>query len=198
LITDRRRTRGRDLGDVVVQAVWGGVGMVQIRERDLPDDEILALIESWKRRLPATTRLVVNDRPDLARRAAVGLHLPAASPPADPRPEGPLGRSVHDLDETDRALADRPDYLIAGTIYATASKPARPPAGPDLIRRVHARAAGVPIYAIGGITVSRIPEVVHAGAHGVAVCGAILSDSDPRRVAQAMDLALRVVTLPPL
>jgi thiamine-phosphate pyrophosphorylase len=170
--------------------------MVQIRERGLGDDEVEALVEDLKRRLPATTRILVNDRPALARRAAIGLHLPAAAPSPRLRPEGLLGRSVHDVAETERALADRPDYLIAGAVYPTASKPGREGAGVELIREIGRRARGVPVYAIGGITVSRVPEVLHAGAHGVAVCGAILADGDPRRVAQAMDLALRVASLP--
>jgi thiamine monophosphate synthase len=50
----------------------------------------------------------------------------------------------------------------------------------------------VPVFAIGGVTVTRIPELIHGGAFGVAVCGAILSSNDPRRVAQAMSLALEV------
>jgi thiamine-phosphate diphosphorylase len=170
--------------------------MIQIRERDLSDDQIESLVEDWKRRLPATTRIVVNGRPELARRLAIGLHLGAGAPSPRVRPEGPFGRSVHDLDETRAALADRPDYLIAGTVFPTASKPGHPGAGVELVREVCREAGDVPVYAIGGITVSRIPEVLRAGAHGVAVCGAILEDNDPRRVAQAMDLALRVVSMP--
>ena len=71
-------------------------------------------------------------------------------------------------------------------------------AGIGVIERARRLAHPLPIYAIGGITVSRIPAVIHAGAHGVAVCGAILSSSAPERVVEGMQLDLdasRSVTL---
>jgi thiamine-phosphate diphosphorylase len=124
----------------------------------------------------------------------VGLHLPAREAPPGTIELGgaPYGRSVHDDDELRRALAEGPDYLIVGTVFATASKPGRVPGGVPLLERLCRQAHPTPVYAIGGISVGRIPAVIHAGAHGAAVCGALLLASDPERVAQAMSLALDV------
>ena len=65
-----------------------------------------------------------------------------------------------------------------------------------LVERVAPCVAPIPLYAIGGIRVTRIPELLRAGAHGVAVCSALLAANDPRRVAEAMTLALSVVAPP--
>jgi thiamine-phosphate pyrophosphorylase len=60
------------------------------------------------------------------------------------------------------------------------------------VGKVSQLVAPVPVYAIGGITVSSIPALIRAGAHGIAVCGALLGANDPKRVAEAMTLALDV------
>ena len=60
LVTDRRRTRGRDLARLVEQAVAGGVGIVQLREKDLSDDELRGLLDRIRKRLPPALPLVVN------------------------------------------------------------------------------------------------------------------------------------------
>ena len=71
-----------------------------------------------------------------------------------------------------------------------------PGAGPGHLRRIVEAAGEVPVLAIGGIRLSSIPDVVRAGARGVAVCGGILGRRDPRRAAQAYALALRVALGP--
>lgn len=192
LVTDRHRTRGRELTGVVAAAVRGGVGIVQVREKDLADDALRALIFEIRASVPPETRLLVNARPRVARTLKIGLHLPAGEPAAErPVARGELlGRSAHDESEALRGAQEGASYVLLGTIFPTESKPGRAGAGIALVERVWRQVHPLPIYAIGGITVSRIPAVIHAGAHGVAVCGAILSDNDPERVAQAMMLAL--------
>lgn len=198
LVTDRRRTRGREMVPLIAEAVAGGVGIVQLREKDLPDDELRGLLSRIRERLPAPVPIVVNASSRVARTGGDGLHLPAAVDFPRDRFDGErddytlFGRSVHDADETRRALLDRPSYLVLGTIYPTESKPAHPGSGIGLVERVCSLAAPVPVYAIGGVTVSRVPELLRAGAHGVAVCSAILAANDPRRVAEALSLALEV------
>jgi thiamine-phosphate pyrophosphorylase len=91
-------------------------------------------------------------------------------------------------------LRDDPSYLTAGTIYPTESKPGHPGAGPALVRSLSGLVRPVPVYAIGGIGVAAVPELIRAGAHGVAVCGSILSANDPGRVAEALALALQVAS----
>jgi thiamine-phosphate diphosphorylase len=198
LVTNRARTRGRELASVVEQAVAGGVGIVQLREKDLPDDELRGLLDRIRKRLPEGFPVVVNRSTRVARTMRIGLHLPAG----EPFPAGPadgdradytwLGRSAHDVAEARDALRDDPTYLIVGTIFPTPSKPDHAGAGTALVEEVARLVRPVPVYAIGGVGVSVVPALIRAGAHGVAVCGAILSANDPRRVAEALALALEV------
>jgi thiamine-phosphate pyrophosphorylase len=190
LVTDRRETQGRDLVDVVAAAVAGGVGLVQVRERDLPEPEIADLLRRLLARLEgAPARLLLNGYPDLARTLGVGLHLPAAAPrPAEPPPL--YGRAVHDEGEARRALAERVSYVVVGPVFPTGSKPGHPGAGVETLARLATAVAPTPVYAIGGLTPERVVSVLAAGAHGVAVRSAMLSARDPTRAARAFADAL--------
>jgi thiamine-phosphate pyrophosphorylase len=184
LVTDREATGGRDLVDVVAAAVAGGVGLVQVRERDLAEAE--ALLRQILDRLRGTpVRLLVNGHPALARRLGIGLHLPASAlPPAPPRP--PLfGRAVHDEGEARRALAEGASYVVVGPVFPTGSKPGHPGAGLASLAALSRRVAPVPVFAIGGLTPARVAPVLEAGAHGVAVRSAILGATDPARATRA-------------
>ena len=105
-----------------------------------------------------------------------------------------VGRSVHGAPEAERAARQGIDYLILGPIYPTAAKPGHSGSGLSVLEQIARLVDPVPLFAIGGIEVSRVPEVIHAGAHGIAVAGAILGASDPRRVAEALALALAVAS----
>lgn len=190
LVTDRLATRGRDLAEVVEGAVAGGVGLVQVRERDLPEADVAALLERLVAGLRGSgARLVVNGRPALARALGLGLHLPAAAPPAVPRVAF-TGRSVHDEDEARRAGAEGVSYVVAGPIFPTGSKPGHPGAGAALIVRLGRVLPSTPIFAIGGLAPDRVGAVLDAGAHGIAVRSAILGAAEPARAARAFAEAL--------
>lgn len=88
-----------------------------------------------------------------------------------------LGVSVHSRGEAEVAAAAGADFLLAGTLYETASHPGRPGAGPALIEELHD--LGVPLIGIGGITPERVAEVVGAGARGVAVLRGVWEVADP-------------------
>jgi len=193
LVTDRHATEGRDLVDVVEAAVAGGVGLVQLRERDLPEPEIAELLRRFLVRLEGTpARLLLNGHPDLARALGVGLHLPAAAPrPAEP--PALYGRAVHDEAEARRALAENASYVVVGPVFPTGSKPGHPGAGVDSLARLVRAMASTPVYAIGGLTPERVGSVRAAGAYGVAVRSAILSARDPKGTARAFADALAAV-----
>jgi thiamine-phosphate pyrophosphorylase len=192
LVTDRRRTRGRELVDVVAAAVSGGVGMVQIRENDLAPRDLEGLVGRIRRRVPPSTVLCVNSAAEVAGECGVGLHLPEKLAMPDVAEVDLVGRSVHGAAEAERAARQGIGYLILGPIYPTAAKPGHPGAGVGLVEKIARRVDPVPLFAIGGMEVSRVPEIIHAGAHGIAVAGAILSASDPQRAAEAFALALVV------
>ena len=194
LVTDRRRCR-IPLDAAVERAIAGGVNLVELREKDMPADELLALA----RRLRAVTRgralLVVNDRVDVAMASgADGAHLPERGLPVrDARAllgAGRLvGRSVHGVAGALDAERDGADYAILGTIYATSSKPSVSPAGVGLVAEA-ARATRLPLLAIGGVTAGRAPEAMAAGAWGVAVISAVLDADDPADAARRLRVAL--------
>jgi thiamine-phosphate diphosphorylase len=196
LVTDRRLTGEDRLLRVVEQAVRGGVEAVQVREKDLPDEPLERLVRAVREAVGDRAQVILNDRPHLAQALGTGLHLPEDVL----RPEGdwPIwGRSVHTAERAALAAAERPHYLIAGPVFATDSKPGHPPLGPAGFRRIVACAGGVPVLAIGGITPPRVPEVVAAGAWGVAVRGAILRAGDPEDAARSLQKALTATSAPP-
>ena len=194
LVTDRQETRGRDLVDVVEAAVVGGVGLVQVRERELPEAEVEVLLRRILDRLDGMpVRVLVNSYPALARRLAIGLHLPAsAPPPAPPRPSL-LGRAVHDGSEARQALAESASYVVVGPVFPTGSKLGHPGAGLETLAGLTRMVAPLPVFAIGGLTPERVPLVREAGAHGVAVRSVILGAPDPARAARAFAEVLHAV-----
>ena len=155
----------------------GRVDLVQIRETDLDGASLERLTATVMSTMHGSgTRVVVNDRADVARDAD-GIHLPESGPPAGRvRELGPpgwiVGRSTH-VPEATEAVRDA-DYVIFGTVFPTTSKPAgQPLAGvTGLAKAVTAIAA--PVLAIGGIDAARAAECRAAGAAGVAAIGLFL------------------------
>jgi thiamine-phosphate pyrophosphorylase len=195
LITDRTRLSSQPLEEVASLAVEGGVTGVQLREKDLSGCDLYELAMTVRAVVQGRALCFVNDRIDVALLSgADGVHLPERCVPArlvrGLVGEGCfVGRSVHSVEAATAAVADSADYLIAGPVYETTSHPGREPAGPELIRDI-AQAVDVPVIAIGGINAARVPEVVEAGADGVAVIGAILDARDPLAAAAALRSAL--------
>ena len=175
----------------VEAAVIGGANAVQLREKDLPPAELLALA----RRLRDVTRgralLVVNGPPEVAAAAgADGVHLPEGAPmPLKPRAGLLVGCSVHSAEAARRAQAGGAGYVVAGPVYQTRSHPGVQPAGLTLIEEI-ARTVDVPVLAIGGVTPERVGEAVRAGASGVAAISAVFAAGDPRAAALALRRAL--------
>ncbi len=200
LITDRRRLLARlEQPDrawsalVLAQirgAIHGGVDVVQIRERDIDARVLADLVRQCEQASRGTSvRIVVNDRVDVALAAgADGVHLPEDGiAPAVARlltgSSFELGRSIHSP-EAAAASSGSVDYLIAGSVFETASKPGAPrPLGLDGLGAVVSAAGACPVWAIGGITAARIPSVMERGARGVAAIGAFLPVSPVAEVA---------------
>lgn len=176
--------------EVMRQAATGGATCFQLREPDLPDRPLLTRAQEFRklcRELGAVC--IINNRADIA--AAVdadGLHVGQADLPlpAARRVLGPqriVGVSTHNPAEATSALADTPDYVAVGPMFATALKPQYGVAGLDYLRSVRARTA-LPIVAIGGINPENVAEVISAGADAVAVCTALVGATDPGAVAR--------------
>ncbi|MCX2726463.1 thiamine phosphate synthase [Thermomicrobium sp. 4228-Ro] len=175
--------------------VAAGVDAVHVRAPDRAAGELLAVAQVARRLIVPPAVLLVNDRVDVALLSeADGVQLPERGLP----PEGArrlLGRgrlvgcSVHSVTAAERAAQVGADFLLFGNVYETASKPGRAAAGLAALQAV-VRAVSCPVVAIGGITPERVPAVLAAGAHGVAVIRAILAATDPVATVQAFRAAL--------
>ncbi len=193
LVTDRPACRGRELLDVVGAAVAGGASVVQLREKSLSTREFIALARALMELLaPFGVPLVVNDRVDVALAVgAPGVHLGQDDmPPADARallgPNRILGLSVTGEAEVRASRGLPVDYLGAGPVFATATKPdAGQAQGLAGLARMIALAEA-PVVAIGGIGPADAREVMARGAAGLAVVSAICSAPDPGRAAAAL------------
>jgi thiamine-phosphate pyrophosphorylase len=181
LVTDRHR---RSVVEQCRAAVQAGVDLIQVRERDLEGAALSVLVAEVVRLTRATgTRVVVNERLDVALACgADGVHLRGDSiSAARARSVAPagflIGRSVHGADEAVRA-APEVDYLIAGTVFPTSSKPGRHEfLGLEGLTAI-GRAVTVPVLAIGGVSMDRIGLVAEAGAAGLAAIGLFLEEGE--------------------
>jgi thiamine-phosphate diphosphorylase len=201
LVTDRRRLSSADQTvQLASTAAACGAGLIQIREPDLEAGALLDLVRRVRQATASTpAAVVVNDRVDVAIAAgAHGVHLRADGVDAARvraiAPDGFLvGRSVHAVDEAIAAVASGVDYLIMGTIYPTRSKPGRAAAGPDALAEV-CRTVGVPVLAIGGVTVDRLDEIARAGAAGIAAIGLFADAADREDGHAHVSAAVQAIT----
>ena len=177
------RPHGSEPDALLDAALRGGVDVVQLRDKELRDDELVAAAAPFRRACDAHGALfVLNDRPDLVEAcAADGVHvgqddMPAAEARALVGPERLVGLSTHSRAEME--AADGVDYIGVGTIFVTPTK-ADDAVGLELVR-IAAEAARVPWFAIGGIDLGNVELVAVAGARGVAVVRAIRDADGPR------------------
>jgi thiamine-phosphate pyrophosphorylase len=189
---------GRALPDVLRPAIAGGVQVVQLRDKLLDDDELVAVANAARalcERLGAL--LIVNDRPFVAREAgADGVHVGQDDMPvADVRnmvgEDMLIGLSTHATAEIDAAaprMADGTplvDYIGVGPVHETPTKPGRPAVGLELVRYA-AASSQVPFFAIGGLRAGNVSDVLAAGASRVVVLRAIADAEDPERSAREL------------
>jgi thiamine-phosphate diphosphorylase len=204
LITDRRRLAAAcgipsesALAALVSQvsgAIAAGVDVIQIREKDLGARDCLLLVRECAAVAQGTsTRIVVNDRLDVALVApAHGIHLRAAGVTVETarRLTGHdllVGRSVHSARSAE--LARTADYVIAGSVFVTASKPGATTASLGLqgLREVVRVAAECPVWAVGGITAETARHVGECGARGIAAIGAFIPNRPPPDIGRAVE-----------
>ena len=172
--------------------------MFQIREKDLGTRELLHLVREIQRMAsPFRVPCFVNDRVDLVLATqTAGVHLRSDSMPVKEArkclgPDFFIGQSVHSQEEAVQRETDGADFVVLGPIYETPSKRKYgPPLGvgalQDACRRCH-----VPVYAIGGITLARVDEVMEVGAYGVGVISSVFQSPVPREVVKRYVTKLR-------
>lgn len=205
LCTDARQRQG-DLAGFLDRSLGGGVDIVQLRQKGLEAGAELRYLETFRLACDRHGALLaVNDRADVAYAAGADvLHLgqddlPVAVARQICGPDIVIGLSSHDEQQV-LAAADRPeaDYYCAGPVWPTPTKPGRPAPGLPLVRFAARLGAGPgggpgsglggerPWFAIGGIDLGNLDEVLSAGARRVVVVRAITEAADPGAAAAAL------------
>lgn len=190
LITDRHASP-LPLPQAVRLALEGGVRAVQLREKDLPIRELLALAQELRiitREFGA--KLFINDRVDVAVAVkADGIHLGTQSIPASAArkvvgKDMLIGVSTHGKEEARMADAWGGDFITFGPVFSTPSK-ARygPPVGLEAMRGVKS-VLKLPVFGVGGIKSGNVERVLEAGADGIAMISAILAADDIKKAAE--------------
>lgn len=172
LLTDRSQLRlGRSLVVTLRECVDAGAPAVVVRELDEPWAARAALVRS----VAGTGALAIAARTVLP--GAWAVHLPAKGP----RVVGRFGRSCHSVAAVERAAAEGAAYAVLSPYAASGSKRGhRRPLDPSAYRA--AARCGIPVYALGGVTPDNAAAALEAGAHGVAVMGAVMRAADPAAV----------------
>ena len=201
LVTDRSLSLGRDMEWIVMEAIKGGVTMVQLREKDCSTREFIELAIRLKQRIePYNVPLIINDRLDVVLAAdADGLHLGQSDMPYQIARQllgtkKIIGLSVENIEQVREANALDVDYIGISPVFSTLTKTNTvQPFGLEGIRTVMAltkhRAVG-----IGGINVTNADAIIKAGAHGIAVVSAICSANQPCEAAFELKNSIKCST----
>ncbi|MEM4678038.1 MAG: thiamine phosphate synthase [Acidilobaceae archaeon] len=190
MITDKRLKP--DVVKSVEEALKGGAPSIQLR---LKDSSTIEMVEIGKEVRKLTREYgalyFVNDRVDVALATdADGVQLGTEDMPIELvrekiAPHLIVGASVHSVEEAIRAQKERAHFLGAGSVYFTSTKPGAKVIGLEGLREI-VRSVSLPVVAIGGITAEKVPEVIEAGAIGVAVVSAVMGAPDVRKATREL------------
>jgi len=194
VITDKNLIPRDRFAAIVEKAIRGGTSVVQLREKDTPEDEV---VELGKALLGLTRKygvpLIINDSIELAREiGADGVHL-GEDDPMVAHARDVLGKDkiigVSCYGKIERGInAEREgaDYVAFGTPFFTPTKPERSPTSFDVLREAVSKIRRIPIFAIGGITPGNAESVLETGIDGIAVITAVFAAEDPEKAAREL------------
>ncbi len=183
-VTDRRWSEGTTLYEQVEQALQGGVSTLQLREKNLGDEEFLKeALEIKELCKKYDVPLIINDNVEVAIKCgADGVHVGQEDMEASKVREkvGPdmiIGVSAHNVEEARRAVSNGADYLGVGAVFSTSTKDDVDVLSKETLKDI-CLAVDVPVVAIGGINQNNILELKGTGVDGVAVVSAIFSSEN--------------------
>jgi thiamine-phosphate pyrophosphorylase len=178
------------------ELIAGGIDILQLRAKGIATTEVIRLGRVMHQLTQeAGIPLVINDHPEAAAEVgSEGVHVgqdddAVASARAIVGSQCFIGKSTHSLAQAIAAQAEGADYIGFGPLYATGTKPDYTPIGLDDITEVH-RLVSVPIFCIGGVNPSRLPEIIAAGARRVVVVSHFLMASDVVKAVRDMKAEL--------
>jgi thiamine-phosphate pyrophosphorylase len=178
------------LRETAREAIAGGADAIQLREKDISDDQFLAMACELRELTDETGRIfIVNDRPDIAAIVgADGVHLgqndlPIAEARRLLRPGALIGKSTHDVQQVRAAVNEGADYVSAGPMFATTTKDAGAPLGVKFLKQA-IEETSLPIVCIGGIKPDNVGKLLATGAKCVSVCAAVCGAANPQQVCE--------------
>ena len=184
-IVDTGYVRDENILIMTKHLLQGGVDIIQLRAKKNSSEEILTMA---KKMAPlcsaASVPFILNDHPELVREAgASGAHVgQEALSLAEARllagPNAIIGKSTHSLKQALETIKEAPDYIGFGPLFSTPTKPDYLPIGIQDLREVH-NLISLPIFCIGGIKFTNLPEVLDAGARRVVIVSDLLLAEDP-------------------
>ena len=181
-VTNRNKTCGRPIAEIVKYAIDGGVNIIQIREKDLNDDELFELSFKIKNIIQKQAVLIINSNLKIALSCdADGLHLSENSdlPKTFDKNQMILSKSLHSSNINSIENIKSIDLLILGNIYQTSTHPNTKPKGIQIINELKNKTK-IPYIGIGGINESNIKPIIKNGAHGIAIISAISESKNPK------------------
>ncbi len=187
VVTDRKLAGGRSIVDIAEQSLEGGASVIQLREKNISSRDFLDLALGIRKvfRGYADRLFIVNDRVDIAYAGgADGVHLGQDDLPVSCARkilgrDAVIGVSVSTPSEAETAASAGADYLGAGAVFSTPTKPEAAAIGLDGLRRITS-AVNIPVIAIGGINPQNLKDVMLAGASGAAVVSGVMAAYSPR------------------
>ncbi|NLK25531.1 MAG: thiamine phosphate synthase [Euryarchaeota archaeon] len=193
VVTDEEISRGRSHQQIARLALAGGADVIQLRAKDMDGGKMFEVAREI-RSLTTSARalLIVNDHLDVALAArADGVHLGQDDlPVSEARRISPpgfiIGASVGSVEEAIKAERDGADYVALSPVFNTASKEDAGPGHGLEVMEVLKGAVSIPIVGIGGITLDNVSKVIAAGADGIAVISAVVSQEDVTGAAQLL------------
>jgi thiamine-phosphate pyrophosphorylase len=199
LITDRKQTK-MPLPAAIRLALEGGVRAVQLREKDLPMRELLALSQELRAMTKEFgAKLFINDRVDVAISVnADGVHLGHQSMPVQAvrkvvGNDMLIGVSTHSIMEAKYAEAGGADFITIGPIFDTPSKTKLgSPVGINILKELKCE-LNIPFYALGGVKSGNIAQIISAGASGVAMISAIMAAEDIKKASSKVIEAIAFI-----
>jgi thiamine-phosphate pyrophosphorylase len=187
VITDKKLIDRDSFVETVEKSIKGGARIVQLREKDTPENEIISLgSELLEVTKSYGVPLIINDSPELAREiGADGVHL-GGDDTSISNARKILGNDsiigitcYNQIERGFKAVENGADYVAFGTPYYTPTKPEREPTSIEILREAVRLINNIPIFAIGGITKENASPILDTGIDGIAVITSVFGSTDP-------------------
>jgi len=193
VITDTSVQKRYSHIEIARMAITGGADVIQFRDKSMPTEQLIETAKKINKICSkAGVLFIVNDRADVALLAnADGVHLGIEDIPLKEARKllgknKIIGGTAHNIKEAKEAERNGADYIGFGHIYSTASKlKLTSPVGTEKLKYA-VKTINIPIFAIGGISLSNIEEIIKTGVYGAAVIGSVVKSTDPSKTVKEL------------